>query len=73
MEKNSSGTLKIILTDSEDMWHAYNLIARGDDLTATTIRKVKSESSTGSVDSKKVRTTVTLRVNKVGMAPTTLP
>lgn len=44
-----------IATDGEDMWHAFNLIAVGDRLSTTTLRKVVKESSTGSVDSKKVR------------------
>jgi len=54
-EKDGSGWLKLVPTEAEDMWHAYNLIAEGDTLTTTTTRKVKSESSTGSVDTKKVR------------------
>ena len=53
-EKDGSGWLKLVPTEAEDMWHAYNLIAEGDTLTTTTTRKVKSESSTGSVDTKKV-------------------
>lgn len=65
LEKDSSGTLKLVLTEREDMWHVYNLIAKGDEITADTVRKVKSESSTGSVDSKKVRTTVTVMVKEV--------
>ena len=44
------------------MWHAYNLIAVGDELKATTVRKVQRESSTGSVDSQRVRTVITVRV-----------
>ena len=47
------------------MWHAFNLVASGDLLTATTVRKVKSEGTTGSVETKKVRTTVTLKVATV--------
>ena len=29
------------------MWHVYNLIMIGDQLTASTVRKVSSESTTG--------------------------
>ncbi len=37
-EKDGSGEVKMIPHESEDMWHAYNLIAVGDRLTATAIR-----------------------------------
>ena len=47
LEKDSSGELKLVAEDAEDMWHAYNLIACGDRLTTTALRKVKKESSTG--------------------------
>eukprot|EP00038_Savillea_parva_P008853 m.179624 g.179624 ORF g.179624 m.179624 type:complete len:421 (+) comp14811_c0_seq1:251-1513(+) len=63
--KDGSGWLKLVPTETEDMWHAYNLIAVGDVLTTTTTRKVKSESSTGSVDTKKVTTTLTLKVHEI--------
>lgn len=62
LEKDSSGELKLVAEDAEDMWHAYNLIAVGDRLTTTALRKVKKESSTGSVESKKVRTTLKIQV-----------
>ncbi|XP_076346165.1 pelota mRNA surveillance and ribosome rescue factor isoform X4 [Tachypleus tridentatus] len=55
----------IIPEESEDMWHAYNLVAEGDSLRASTIRKVTTESSTGSVGSNRVRTTLTVRVENV--------
>lgn len=38
IEKDKSGYVALIAEDSEDMWHAYNLIAKGDHLKATTIR-----------------------------------
>lgn len=44
------------------MWHAYNLIAVGDSLRSTTVRKVTMESSTGSSTSNRVRTTLTISV-----------
>lgn len=47
LEKDSSGELKLVAEDAEDMWHAYNLIACGDRLTTTALRKVKKESTTG--------------------------
>eukprot|EP00040_Diaphanoeca_grandis_P017510 m.91474 g.91474 ORF g.91474 m.91474 type:complete len:386 (-) comp26472_c0_seq1:104-1261(-) len=64
-EKDGAGSLKLIPTETEDMWHLYNLISELDTVTATAVRKVKTESSTGSTDSKKVRTTLTITVIKV--------
>lgn len=47
------------------MWHAYNLVAVGDTLRSTTIRKVQTESATGSVASNKVRTMLTIAVEAI--------
>ncbi|XP_073981649.1 pelota mRNA surveillance and ribosome rescue factor isoform X2 [Rhodnius prolixus] len=47
------------------MWHAYNLIAKGDCVRASTIRKVQNESATGSSTSNRVRTTLTIRVENI--------
>ena len=42
-EKDGSGFLKLVPTEPEDMWHAYNLIAAGDTLTTTTTRKARED------------------------------
>lgn len=55
----------LIPEEPEDMWHAYNLVALGDSVKSTTIRKVKDESSTGSSTANRVRTTLTLSVEKI--------
>ncbi|CAM9487969.1 unnamed protein product [Chrysoparadoxa australica] len=47
------------------MWHTYNLVTKGDRVTTSTNRKVVSESSTGSVTSKRVRLNLTIQVEKV--------
>ncbi|KAK3750640.1 hypothetical protein QZH41_012829, partial [Actinostola sp. cb2023] len=47
------------------MWHAYNLIGVGDRLRSTTIRRVQTQSVTGSVSSNKIRTTLTLAVENI--------
>ncbi|XP_076346162.1 pelota mRNA surveillance and ribosome rescue factor isoform X2 [Tachypleus tridentatus] len=65
IDKDGTGNVTIIPEESEDMWHAYNLVAEGDSLRASTIRKVTTESSTGSVGSNRVRTTLTVRVENV--------
>lgn len=40
IDKDGSGEVGLIPEEAEDMWHAYNLIAEGDCLRATTIRYV---------------------------------
>lgn len=47
------------------MWHTYNLVQVGDSLRASTIRKVQTESSTGSSSSSRVRTTLTVCVETI--------
>lgn len=55
----------LIPEEAEDMWHAYNLISEGDSVRSTTIRKVQTESSTGSSTSNRVRTTLTITVESI--------
>ncbi|XP_006815452.1 protein pelota-like, partial [Saccoglossus kowalevskii] len=47
------------------MWHAYNLVATGDSLRSTTVRKVQTESATGSSSSSRVRTMLTICVEDI--------
>ncbi|VDN00186.1 unnamed protein product [Thelazia callipaeda] len=56
-------------SESEDMWHIYNLIRIGDTVRCTTVRKVTTESSTGSTSSQKVRTVLSVSVEKVDFDP----
>ena len=65
LEKDSGGTLTLIPEEAEDMWHVFNLILIGDLVRASTIRKVTTESSTGSTTSNRIRTTLTIRVENV--------
>ena len=44
--------------------HLYNLLERGDRIRATAIRKVQNESATGSTTTNRVRTTLTIKVEK---------
>ncbi|XP_071495693.1 protein pelota homolog [Diadema setosum] len=64
-EKDGAGQVTLIPEDSEDMWHAYNLVAPGDSLRSTTVRKVTTESSTGSSSSNRVRTVLTISVEDI--------
>ncbi|GAV05505.1 hypothetical protein RvY_15626 [Ramazzottius varieornatus] len=65
IDRDGKGRVKIICEEAEDMWQAYNLIAVGDQIHASTIRKVNQESATGSSNSMRVRTSLTLAVENV--------
>uniref|UniRef100_A0A8C2WNM8 Protein pelota homolog n=1 Tax=Cyclopterus lumpus TaxID=8103 RepID=A0A8C2WNM8_CYCLU len=65
IEKDNAGQVTLMPEEAEDMWHTYNLLQVGDSLRASTIRKVQTESPTGSVGSSRVRTTLTLSVETI--------
>lgn len=58
-------SVKLVPEESEDMWHAYNLIAEGDNVRSTTIRKVQNETATGSSSSNRIRTTLKISVETI--------
>lgn len=58
-------TITLVPEENEDMWHAYNLISEGDCVRGSTIRKVQTESATGSSSSNRVRTVLTIRVETI--------
>ncbi|CAH3040495.1 unnamed protein product, partial [Porites lobata] len=62
---NFSRSVVLAPEEAEDMWHAYNLIAVGDRLKSTTIRRVQTESATGSVSSNKVRKSLAIAVEGI--------
>ena len=66
---NSYGQVTLLPEETEDLWHTYNLIAKGDKLLATTFRKVQKESSTGSVDSQKIKMSLAINVSRVDFDP----
>ncbi|EGY19456.1 hypothetical protein VD0002_g6534 [Verticillium dahliae] len=55
--------------DSEDMWHAYNLITAGDTVVAHAVRKVVSETKTGSTQSERVHTMLAIKVKSTFFDP----
>ncbi|KAJ2716279.1 Translation factor pelota [Coemansia spiralis] len=65
IDKDQSGSVRLVPEEPEDIWHAYNLILKGDQLTAVTSRGVKSESSTGSVSTSRVRLKLTISIEDV--------
>ncbi|XP_011308857.1 protein pelota [Fopius arisanus] len=65
IERDGGGVVSLIPENPEDMWHAYNLISEHDCVSASTIRKVQTESATGSTNSQRVRTTLTISVETI--------
>ncbi|GJC96240.1 protein DOM34-like protein [Colletotrichum higginsianum] len=55
--------------DSEDMWHAYNLISPGDLVMAHAVRKVVQETKTGSTISERVHTVLAIQVKSTFFDP----
>ena len=53
------------LTSSEDLYHLYNLIQPEDRVRASTVRRIQSESNTGSIESHRMRLQLTLSVTKI--------
>ncbi|KAI0322478.1 pelota [Amylostereum chailletii] len=71
--KDGSGYVTVRPEDDEDMWHLYNLIQEGDNIRAPAIRRVQNVSSTGSSESHRVRTTLTIVVTRVVFSPSAAP
>ncbi|KAJ3016612.1 hypothetical protein HKX48_003954 [Thoreauomyces humboldtii] len=65
IEKDRSGHVTLLAEEAEDMWHAYNMISKDDLLKSTTIRRVVSESATGSTSKSTARTVLTIQVEEV--------
>lgn len=66
LDRSSNGELKLEPEEQEDMWHAYNLIAVGDHLRASTVRKVVQTTDTGSSTTTKRRMILTIEVLDIG-------
>lgn len=65
IERDGSGFVTLYPEEPEDMWHAYNLIRTGDKLRASAVRRVVTESATGSTSSTRVHMNLTVVVDKV--------
>ncbi|RDW75134.1 protein DOM34 [Coleophoma cylindrospora] len=62
---DGTGSVTLYPEEPEDMWHAYNLIAPTDLLKASAVRRVTTESATGSTNSKRIRTTLLIQVTSI--------
>ena len=69
IERDGSGTITLFPEEPEDMWHSYNLIAVDDLLSASAIRRVTTESATGSSSSNRVHTILLIRVTSINFDP----
>ncbi|SAM06297.1 hypothetical protein [Absidia glauca] len=69
IDKDRSGSVTLLPEELEDMWHVYNLISKDDMIKATTIRRLQSESSTGSTSSQRIRLTLMITVESVDFDP----
>ena len=65
VDKDGEGSVSLVPENTEDMWHAYNLITEGNFVSGSTIRKVQTESATGSSNSYRVRTVLTICVETI--------
>jgi protein pelota len=65
------GHMTLKMEENDDMWHLYNIISKGDAIKATTLRKVKEESKTGSVVTTKKKLTLFLKITKIDYEPET--
>jgi len=75
IEKNRSGFVTLKAENDEDMWHAYNLVAVGDEVRSVAVRKivVETNSATGSKDSHRVKLNLTIEVKKVSYSGVEIP
>lgn len=60
--KNKSGLMIFTAEEPEDLWHIYNIMDKGDKLTASTIRNVKRETSTGSRTTERKHFKITIKI-----------
>ena len=65
IDRDGSGAITVYPEQPEDMWHTFNMIQVGDQIKAPTVRRVTTQSATGSSTSQKVRMTLTISVVKV--------
>ncbi|EPQ26483.1 uncharacterized protein PFL1_05805 [Pseudozyma flocculosa PF-1] len=70
IEKDGSGRVTLVPEEDEDMYHLYNLIEEGDKIRAAAVRRVQSESSTGSIESHRVKLNLTIQVVKTAFDAT---
>uniref|UniRef100_A0A7I4DHN3 eRF1/Pelota-like N-terminal domain-containing protein n=1 Tax=Physcomitrium patens TaxID=3218 RepID=A0A7I4DHN3_PHYPA len=63
--KNGAGSVKLVPEEPEDMWHVYNLVAKGDRVSGVTVRKVMRETASGAGEAERVRLKLEVEVETV--------
>ncbi|KAJ3681205.1 hypothetical protein LUZ60_015694 [Juncus effusus] len=63
--RNGPGTVKLKPEEEDDLWHSFNLIAEGDSVQATTVRKVLRDTASGSRDSERMKLNLEIKVEAV--------
>ncbi|KAI6214474.1 Protein pelota-like protein [Aphelenchoides besseyi] len=69
IDRNGLGFVTLICDEEEDVWHVYNLIRPGDNVRCSTLRKVTTETQTGSKNSQRVHVTLTILVETITYDP----
>ncbi|KAI8957019.1 hypothetical protein F5Y11DRAFT_114925 [Daldinia sp. FL1419] len=69
LDEIGEGSVTLLPVEPEDMWHANNLIGPEDIVKAHAIRKVTTETKTGSTISERVHTDLTIRVTSTFFDP----
>ncbi|KAI3951148.1 hypothetical protein MKW98_028552 [Papaver atlanticum] len=62
---NGPGSVKMTPEEADDLWTAYNLVAKGDTVLSTTVRKVIRDNATGGRDSERMKLKLEIRVESV--------
>jgi protein pelota len=65
VDKAGNGLVVLTPDNDEDLWHIYNLVQRGDSIKTGTFRKVKTESKTGSVTTKRMFMVIKLQITSI--------
>ncbi|KAI9659105.1 MAG: Translation factor pelota [Bathelium mastoideum] len=69
LQRDGSGSATLLPEDSTDMWHLYNLIRPNDLLRSSAVRRISTESATGSTTSRRVTLTLVIRVRSTDFDP----
>ncbi|KAL9248250.1 hypothetical protein vseg_021594 [Gypsophila vaccaria] len=59
------GSVKMVPEEADDLWIAYNLIAEGDSVLSSTVRKVLREAASGGRDAERVKLKLEIKVEGV--------
>jgi len=65
IDKSGNGLIVVVPEQEEDLWHLYNLVQRGDSIKTGTFRKIKTESKTGSVSTKRMFMVIKLQILQI--------